>query len=248
MKKHALATISDDDVRPFVDIVMKAIQDQQEMAEQSGKGIAKPSGAFEKECEGFRREFTDYLKGVKDQELLRNGFETVLLEAKSLSNYNHIMGEVVEAGKSLMELPIEGSTPEVYNTFQEAFGFSDDTMSTLYDIGLRLFNENNLEKATGVFFLLTKMNTFLFEPWLALGMCHQNQKSYGDALYSYAMASLLDFDNPSPHLCSAECYIAVNNDQVGREALDLAIAVIDANDISRYQGCINAIRCKLRRG
>ncbi len=73
-------------------------------------------------------------------------------------------------------------------TFQQIVGFSDDVLADFYEVAARLLEEGRYEEAGNAFVFLTTVNPNLSELWLGLGMAHQFQKDYDNAMAAYEAA------------------------------------------------------------
>jgi type III secretion system low calcium response chaperone LcrH/SycD len=107
-------------------------------------------------------------------------------------------------------------------TLQEIFGISDLVLFCFYKVGHALYAEKAYRDAAQVFFFLTILSPFVKDYWLALGMAEKLSDDYEQALYAFAMASLMNINDPEPHLHATECYILLKNVPLAVAELEMA--------------------------
>jgi len=107
-------------------------------------------------------------------------------------------------------------------TLQKAFGISYYEMEEVYSEVYSFYQDDNyLESSTG-FRWLVLLNPFIPTYWMGLAASLQLREKLEKALHAYAVSALLDSENPYPHFHAFECYIALNNKDEAKKALDLA--------------------------
>lgn len=107
-------------------------------------------------------------------------------------------------------------------TLQRAFGVSSYEMEEIYSEAYRLYEEDVYLESSIAFRWLVLLNPYVAKYWKGLAASLQLLEKYEKALHGYAMAALLDADNPYPHFHAYECYDALNNTEDADKALDLA--------------------------
>lgn len=112
-------------------------------------------------------------------------------------------------------------------TFEEILCVPREKIDAAYAVGKELFEKKYFSDACDVFFLLTQLNPYYANVWIAMGLCWQNLQQYDSALGIYAVAILLNEKNPEPYLNSIECYLAQKNSSEAKLMIDLVSPVIE---------------------
>ncbi len=107
-------------------------------------------------------------------------------------------------------------------TLQELMGISDQTLNDFYETGRTYFLHNDFQNAADVFLVVTMLDFFRHNSWVALGLAEERLSNWEKALHSYSMAALTKDDAPIPHIHSAECYIAMGQYDDAKSCLELA--------------------------
>lgn len=107
-------------------------------------------------------------------------------------------------------------------TLQQAFGVTGYEMEEIYCEAYRLYQEDIYIESATAFRWLVLLNPFEAKYWKGLAASLQLLEKYEKALHAYAMAALLDSDNPYPHFHAYECYDSMDLPQEGEKALELA--------------------------
>jgi len=108
-------------------------------------------------------------------------------------------------------------------TLQEVLGVASHDAQRYYEAACRLLQKKRYSEAADAFFFLTMLDPTSFCYWLNLGLAEQMQERYVEALDSLGMATLLNMDDPTPHVYAAECYIASNKLSQAIDSLRLAM-------------------------
>ena len=106
--------------------------------------------------------------------------------------------------------------------------YSSEDLSVLYSVAYALYQGGDYEEAIRVFQRLASHESLSQRNWMGLGACWQMQKDYQEALKAWAMASILNEQDPIPHLHAAECYLALGNKVEGRKAMDACRSYLKA--------------------
>jgi type III secretion system low calcium response chaperone LcrH/SycD len=109
------------------------------------------------------------------------------------------------------------------HSLQEIIGFPQELMQRFYSAAYNLFQTGKESEAADAFFFLATLNPAVHAYWLALGMADQCRHQYEEALSAYAMASLLEVENPLSYYHSAICYHALHDEENMRKSLELAL-------------------------
>jgi len=107
-------------------------------------------------------------------------------------------------------------------TLQRAFAVSDQEMESLYEEAYAFYEQNKFVQAADLFRWLVLLNPYVERSWMGLAACQQLLKLYENALKAYAIATLLDKNDPLPHFHAFECYVALNDHVEALKALDAA--------------------------
>jgi len=236
-------------IRPFIEKVRKQYETVlRDQSLQKG-GIQQPDSVIKdrakKECEELQK----FLLGEEEMDRIEKGFELVLKGLEKLPNRVAVLEDIKKAGSRLMEEPEESEelVLPVYETLQQMFGLSEETYDSIYSIASDFFNAGQMEEALNIFLLLTNLNNFVFEPWLGLGSCWQYNKRFPEALQAFSMASLLDFQNPLPHLLSAQVYLQIENKELAKGTLELALAKMNQNQKKELNSHIQYVKNGLKK-
>ncbi len=108
------------------------------------------------------------------------------------------------------------------DTLQIAFGVTNEEMEVLYKEAYTFYTKEDFTEATTEFRYLVILDPFTKKYWLGLAACLQVQEFYEKALHSYAMAALLDGEDPYPHFYAYQCYEKSGNQEDAQKALQLA--------------------------
>lgn len=99
---------------------------------------------------------------------------------------------------------------------------SENSRRAIYASAYHQYHHARYEDASKSFRLLAILDPFTKEHWMGLGASKQLLKKYEEAKQSYAVASLLDFNDPNPHLHAAECYLSQGEINEAMKALKMA--------------------------
>ena len=95
----------------------------------------------------------------------------------------------------------------------------EEEIEQFYAYGFAQYGSGNWGQAADVFRVLCTRRPMEGKFWFALGATLQEAGSYQDALYSWAMASLLNREDPYPHFHAAECCLSLQMTQDAAKAL-----------------------------
>lgn len=146
------------------------------------------------------------------------------------------------------ELPKE-KKEEFPPSLQSLIGITEETITHIYEVGIRLFGKMDFHKASDVFYLVTMIDYLRHNGWISLGLCEMENGHYEQALEAFGMANVTDIDNPLPYITSAECAIALGKDHDAKQFLNLArAAILHQPQSSResFQAQVNQVQQKVR--
>lgn len=107
-------------------------------------------------------------------------------------------------------------------TLQVAFAVSSYEMEEIYTEAYAYYQDDNYLESSTAFRWLVLLNPFTAKYWMGLAASLQLLEKYEKALHAYAVAALLDSDNPYPHFHAFECYAALKNKEDAEKALELS--------------------------
>jgi type III secretion system low calcium response chaperone LcrH/SycD len=103
---------------------------------------------------------------------------------------------------------------------------SPETLATFYQIGVNLYEQEDLEDAICVFTYLSSIDSNNFSVWFSLGMCLQRAEQWLPAIDAYSMANTLDPTDPIPYLYSIDCFLARNEKPYAEKCLETVRALV----------------------
>lgn len=167
-----------------------------------------------------------------------NGIRSRLLNAQNLiSNFlpefvsqeilGKIMSEMDKSSDHLMAyIESANQAEEKFVSFQDIFGWSDETLLHLYDFASHLIRTGKIAEANDLFLFLTTLSPQIASYWIGQGVCLQALKQYEEALAVYDAAKFLNNSDPLPYAYSMEIYqILKKTDKENAEALALRTVV-----------------------
>lgn len=96
---------------------------------------------------------------------------------------------------------------------------SDEETERFYAYGFAQYRSGNWAEAADIFRLLCTRKPLEPRFWFALGATLQEANSYQEALNAWAMAALLNKEDPYPHFHAAECCLSLRLEQDAAKAL-----------------------------
>lgn len=116
---------------------------------------------------------------------------------------------------------------------------SKDSEKELYSMAYSFYNNGKFQEALDCFLFLVRANADTVKYWIGFAATHQRLKNYHEAIGAYAVAALLDAENPQIHMYAADCFFALND---GTQALDaLKTAESLANGQEKYHLLLSRI-------
>lgn len=77
-------------------------------------------------------------------------------------------------------------------SIQEALGISSEKMAEYYEYAQKLYDEKKLQESADILLLLSVVNPYVYELWLARGVAESALFNHGESLYAFHMAIALD--------------------------------------------------------
>ena len=109
-----------------------------------------------------------------------------------------------------------------------------------YSLGFSLYEAGNAKEASEVFEVLCAQWPLKPKYWFAFASSKQENKEYEKALYAWAMAAILNDEDPYPHFHAAECHLSI--DKKGEAQLALAAASLRSKENGELQDKIELLR------
>jgi len=103
----------------------------------------------------------------------------------------------------------DGKSPEKPILFQEMFGFSDDTLLLVYDLGVSLIGRGEMKNAIIIFTFLTTLAPHVSSYWVALGVCFQETNRHQEGIIALSAAKFLEPTDPGPLFYNIESYLVL---------------------------------------
>lgn len=176
---------------------------------------------------------------------IRNALESIIIDLLSHLSKNDVY-KILQQWRNGMRKLGNKSSDEIgrekeewgYVTPQEMMNITDPIINVFYESGRRYYLAQEFDKASDVFLLVVILDFLRPHSWLALGLCEEHMCRWNEALYSFAIAALLEENAPMPHIHSAECYIAMNKFSDAQASLSLVTEILQNNQ-SEANGKLN---------
>jgi tetratricopeptide (TPR) repeat protein len=159
--------------------------------------------------------------------------EEMLLQKGSLKNNLAHPAEL--PGKSLDSIAAGEAMGHFLDHLEKAqgkAGVSYEWISSVSEIGCKLFEEHRLEEAASVFQLLSILAPACHEAWFSLALCHHRLQQYAEAIASYSMAILTDGWDIQAFINLALCYKAVGDQENTLHTIHLAEGMVSRSAFS----------------
>ena len=107
--------------------------------------------------------------------------------------------------------------------FQDLLGFSRENIPQMYEQCILFLQTNRLEEAIAGFSLLTKINPYIADFWLGLGLCYKAREEFPKAMEAFIMAIALDPYRSEMYEFAVECSLDAKNIKQAKLFVDLAL-------------------------
>ena len=97
------------------------------------------------------------------------------------------------------------SPEEAQYNYQRVLGFSDDSITAIYQLGCDYFAKREIEPAEKIFELLIYLCPEVASHWICDGLCLEQKKDLQGALVAFKIASDVNPDNVQGTLCYIRC-------------------------------------------
>ena len=118
---------------------------------------------------------------------------------------------------------------EQVKSLQEKFKNSNRTIEIAYSLAKKLYEEGEHSKATSIFFILLLLKPKNYKIALALGVSEQKQNNYENAIEAYSVATILNINDPMPHIYASQCFYCCKKYYRAKLAINLAIKTAEQN-------------------
>ncbi len=105
---------------------------------------------------------------------------------------------------------LQGDKGEEKATYQQIFGFSDDSLLHIYHLANHFYNED-IAKAKNILNLLIYLAPNISNFWVALGLCFLKEQRYEEGLAFFEMAEIINEDNPAAYVYRIVCLLETNH-------------------------------------
>lgn len=170
------------------------------------------------------------------ERLINQVEDLVKNHSKEIQENLHTLQKKCQKGEPLFEpdpssqLTVEESLAAIVPCM-DAWGISQESFATMYEVGRTLFSEGEIDHAFEVFEFLSMLNVKCPEVWFSLGLCAQRKQEWPKALTSYALAISINPTYIPSFLNLAVCYRALQDFDNAAITLELAENVLATLDL-----------------
>lgn len=151
----------------------------------------------------------------------------VLLEEPELLHMTRIFNDLKTRADSIeKEEDVDWNELKDLN-FQTIWNISHEKIERGYAVALEDYLAENYRDAENILRLLVILNSSYGNIWLLLGNTQSQLEHFKDALCSYAMAMILDIDEPAAYVESAYCYLQIHEQHLAEDALEQADKIFE---------------------
>jgi tetratricopeptide (TPR) repeat protein len=113
------------------------------------------------------------------------------------------------------------------NTYQEMLRIPDSVMEDFYAVAINYFDAKQYAEAADSLLFLCALNPLYSNLWLKLGNAEYALNHPENALEAYSLASLIDPNDPFPHIYTALVFQNQNKKFECQECLNISLHLID---------------------
>lgn len=214
-----LSSAVDEEVKKLVDSIFKAADPEK---------LSKFSQEIQDDAKSA---LIDALSGKSIRERLEKGFTTLFNELTSqespviVSSIRSNWEACIQKMAKKSDHPL--TEEEQMSSFQESFGVEEETVTHIYNCGLRLFQNQLYEEASDVFYILSFIDYKRHNAWTALGLSEKKLEKWEPALAAFSMAVITDFQDPVSFLQCGECHIALGQSQDAKDCIEKALELLE---------------------
>ena len=229
MKENKLIKNNEELIKKVIDEYVDLAYEEKQ-AEEAGKLLLLPPEQYK---EKLRAEFMKAAKlddYRKKMEIAYQKIIDVLPEMVSEEQWILIKQDLGQVAKDFdFEEFFEQETSKEYETLQQVFELSDETILWFYRVGKKLYDEHDYSSATAIFTYLSILDPYVYDFWIALGLSKQNEEDFTGAVEAFLSASIMSNDEPASHFYAAECYLAMKDKEKARLEYSKALHLADKN-------------------
>lgn len=96
-------------------------------------------------------------------------------------------------------------------------------VKALYEDANRLYKKGDVAGAQYLYHLVVTLDSWDFDGWLSLGICHQRFGGHDQALLCFAKAAAIDFRDPRPSYLAGQSYLSTHRLADASKALRAAV-------------------------
>ena len=114
-------------------------------------------------------------------------------------------------------------------------------MTAVYQDALAQYEAGSYDRATDLFCHLSEEHPLSVDVWKGLAACYQMRACYREALMAWAMAALLDRNDPVAHFHAAECLLA--NGEIGeaKKAIRIGLGLPCTEELLNQMVCLKEV-------
>ena len=116
----------------------------------------------------------------------------------------------------------------------------------IYTIGYNLSLENKHEDALCLFQMLTTLNPLVSDYFIAQGLSERSLQQNNEALQSFAMAAIMNPNQPISRYNSAELYLELHQVKDAKLELEVLEEIITVNKLTDLQPALESLRSKIQ--
>lgn len=131
-------------------------------------------------------------------------------------------------------------------SWQKFLGLSEATVLWLYQIGRQHYEQQKLEEAQTLFHLLIMLNSLDCDHWIGLGFTQKSLSQPQQALDFFAMAILLNPENPISRYQSAKLYLELGQFEDALIELEVLSQIVEKEKLDFLKSDIEVLFTKAR--
>lgn len=234
---------------PFGEAIAKSLADELEV--KGGLLLPKNTYIEQKKEELIQKIDAEILKRENRMDragkLLKEKLESLssLEKEKIEKELGHSLEIIVSMLKPSPKEKENASLKEE-DTFQSILGLSDDTLLWIYTLGYQLSLEHKYEEALSIFQMLTTLNPLVSDYFIAQGLSERSLQYNTEALYSFAMASIMNPLSPVARYNSSEIYLELHQLDDAQLELDALEELVITGKLTDLQPAVESIRSRIQ--
>ena len=114
--------------------------------------------------------------------------------------------------------------------YYKKIGITDKLMQDHFLSLCKILQKKQYKKASDASLFLCLLDSTSYDYWSLLGISEMLLKHYEKALQAFGVCSILEVDNPIPHVNATECYIALKNWPLAKESLKVATVEVKGKE------------------